>query len=120
MRFEIAKNTLEIKKPIHLAFEEVSNKTILNKNTVYLSKENLTFPLVVRKWQNGDYFYPTGMQGKKKISKYFKDEKKSLLEKKQTWLLCNSNDDILWIIGNRQDNRSQEKKDSTYLKITLQ
>ena len=59
---------------------------------------------MIRKWQEGDYFYPAGMHGKKKLSKYFKDEKYSLLDKENQWLLC-AEDQIIWIIGKRADNR---------------
>ena len=64
----------------------------------------LKFPLTVRKWQKGDYFYPIGMRGKKKLSKYLKDEKLSLLEKENIWVLL-SNNEIIWVIGKRQDER---------------
>jgi tRNA(Ile)-lysidine synthase len=117
--FQIAENTVEIKNPVHLIFEDVLTKSMQNKNSIYVSKEHLKFPLIVRKWQNGDYFYPLGMQGKKKISKYFKDEKLSLLEKKNTWLLCNNNGLIIWIINRRQDHRFDVKSDSEMTKISL-
>ena len=120
LKFSIAENTSEITVPIHLTFEEIQAHCIQNKNTICVSKENLKFPLTVRKWQNGDYFYPQGMKGKKKLSKYFKDEKLSLLEKNNTWLLCNADNNIIWIIGMRKDNRFQtETTHSTYFKITL-
>jgi len=64
----------------------------------------LKFPLTVRKWQKGDYFYPLGMKGKKKLSKYFKDEKISILDKEKIWLLC-SEDKVAWVVGKRLDNR---------------
>ena len=44
------------------------------------------------------------MNGKKKLSKYFKDEKYSLLDKENQWLLC-SEDQIVWVIGKRADER---------------
>jgi tRNA(Ile)-lysidine synthase len=120
LKFSIAENTSDITVPIHLTFEEIQAHCIQNKNTICVSKENLKFPLTVRKWQNGDYFYPQGMKGKKKLSKYFKDEKLSLLEKNNTWLLCNADNNIIWIIGMRKDNRFQtETTHSTYFKITL-
>jgi tRNA(Ile)-lysidine synthase len=119
--FQIAENTVEIKHPIHLTFEEVAQKSMQNKDTIYISKAHLEFPLIVRKWENGDYFYPLGMQGKKKISKYFKDEKISLLEKQNKWLLCDANNSIIWVVGMRKDNRYQiATAASTYFKITLQ
>jgi tRNA(Ile)-lysidine synthase len=119
--FSISKNTAKITTPVHLTLEEVTEQSIQNKNTIYVSKESLKHPLIVRKWKNGDYFYPAGMQGKKKLSKYFKDEKLSLLEKQNTWLLCSADDSIIWIIGMRKDNRFkiETKTSKTYLKITF-
>ena len=67
-------------------------------------KDLLRFPLLVRKWKKGDYFYPIGMKGRKKLSKYFKDEKFSLFQKENIWLLCSGND-VIWVIGKRIDDR---------------
>jgi len=120
LEFHIPKNIAEITDPIHLTFEEVATQDVQNKKAIFVSKESLKFPLIVRKWQNGDYFYPSGMIGKKKLSKYFKDEKLSLLEKNNTWLLCNADNAIIWIVGMRKDNRFQtEKRSNTCLKITI-
>ncbi|MDG3582162.1 tRNA lysidine(34) synthetase TilS [Galbibacter pacificus] len=91
--------------PINLSIDLVDHINTSNPCTVYVDKEKLKFPLKLRKWKNGDYFYPFGMQGKKKISKYFKDEKFSLPDKEQQWLLCNNNNEIIWVIGHRADNR---------------
>ena len=57
-----------------------------------------------RKWEKGDYFYPFGMNGTKKVSKFYKDEKLDLISKEKQWLLC-SGDAIVWIIGRRGDDR---------------
>jgi tRNA(Ile)-lysidine synthase len=75
-----------------------------HKNIALIDKKMLKFPLEVRIWQKGDYFYPLGMQGKKKISKFYKDEKLSLLEKEKTHLLV-SNGNIVWVEGKRLDSR---------------
>ena len=115
----IKENSTEITHPIHLVLETVSKIGKKNKNTIYVDKDLLKFPLIVRKWQKGDYFYPVGMKGKKKVSKYFKDEKMSLLAKENTWLLCNNDSRIIWIEGKRQDNCTITKPNTkTILKIT--
>ena len=80
-------------------------------NVAFFDKDALDFPLYVRKWEKGDYFYPFGMKGKKKLSKYFKDEKFSLLEKENIWLLC-SGTQIIWLIGKRIDDRYKVSKHS--------
>ncbi len=79
----------------------------------------MQYPLTLRQWRKGDYFYPLGMKGKKKLSKYFKDEKLSLLDKENIWLLC-SNDDIVWVINRRADNRFKVEDNTQHiLKIEL-
>ena len=111
LAYQIAENTSEITTPIHLTFDETTDITSSNNNSIFVDLEKLVFPLTLRKWEHGDYFYPTGMQGKKKISKYFKDEKLSSIEKENTWLLC-SNDAIVWVVGKRQDDRFIAKKNT--------
>lgn len=83
---------------------EVDEIGEIKKNCIYVNGELLDYPLTVRKWAKGDYFRPFGMKGKKKLSDFFKDEKFSLPEKENTWLLC-SGDQIIWIINHRADNR---------------
>ena len=117
--FVINKDELEITNPIHLTFETVKQKSTENKQTIYVDKDLLKYPLIIRKWQNGEYLYPTKMQGKKKLSKFFKDDKFSLLEKENTWLLCNADNEIIWVINHRQDRRfSTTSSTRKTLKIT--
>ena len=116
----IQENELEITKPIHLKIEIVLEKSRKNKETIFIDKEKCVFPLQLRRWQNGDFFYPSGMTGKKKLSKYFKDEKFSLFEKLNTWLLCNNNNDIIWVVGSREDSRFEMTAQTNSLfKISL-
>ena len=69
-----------------------------------LDYEKLDFPLLLKKWQKGEYFQPLGMEGFKKVSDFFIDEKMSIPEKENTFILY-SGDKIVWIIGKRIDNR---------------
>ncbi|HBD25989.1 MAG TPA: tRNA lysidine(34) synthetase TilS [Flavobacterium sp.] len=90
--------------PLKLRFCKAVNIFETHSNCIFVDENKIKFPLTIRKWQEGDYFYPAGMNGKKKLSKYFKDEKYSLLDKENQWLLC-SEDQIVWVIGKRADNR---------------
>jgi len=102
---------------LHLTEVEKFDKSATN--SIFVPIRKLKFPLLIRKWKEGDYFVPFGMKGKKKLSDYFKDEKFSLPQKEQTWLLF-SGEDLVWIINQRADNRfSVEKGDREILKISF-
>ena len=72
----------------------------------HIASEKITFPLRLRKKQDGDQFFPTGMTGRKKVSKFFKDEKISILAMQKTWLLVDAKDQILGVVPLRQDRRT--------------
>jgi len=74
-----------------------------------LDFDKLNFPLKIRKWEPGDSFYPLGMKQKKKLSDYFIDNKYSMLDKENI-LILESEGKIIWIIGDRIDNRFKISK----------
>jgi tRNA(Ile)-lysidine synthase len=101
-----------LEKPIYIdhmnCFLKINKSSrISNSNDddmIYIDDTQLEYPLILRPWKNGDYFFPKGFNKRKKLSKFFKDEKLSVVEKSKLMLLC-SKDKIVWILGIRQDSR---------------
>ncbi|MCR9183093.1 MAG: tRNA lysidine(34) synthetase TilS [Flavobacteriaceae bacterium] len=117
---QISRDTQSIEKPVKVSFERVKELGDVSKETIFVDYDLLKFPLKLRRWREADVFHPFGMTGKKKISKFFKDEKLSLLAKKKIWLLL-SGDEVVWVMGLRADNRFKvTSKTNTILKIQLQ
>lgn len=106
--------------PLNISISQVADMQALGNSVIFVDADKIHFPLYLRRWQNADVFYPLGMNGQsKKVSKYFKDQRFSLLDKQNTWLLC-ADKAIVWIVGHRADERF--KVDDTtqkILKITL-
>lgn len=87
-----------------------------DSQTAHFDLDKLVFPLYLRHWRDGDLFYPIGMGGrKKKLSKYFKDIKMNRFDKDATWLLCNAQQEIIWIVGHRMDERFKVKSSSQHI-----
>ena len=113
--FTIDEKTVKLKIPgLHFTveFKNPKNYTTENMDNVALfEKSKIKFPLAIRKWESGDYFYPQGLlkksgkAGKKKLKKYFSDQKMSLLDKERIWVLADAEQHILWLVGERQDHR---------------
>ena len=71
-----------------------------------LDTTDLVYPLSLRRWTEGDYFYPLGMnRKKKKVSRYLIDQKLNRNEKDRTWLLSTANERTLWVVNHRLDER---------------
>lgn len=118
--FIIREENKEITAPIKLLLKRVQKKTNTDSKSIYVDGESLNFPLKLRRWNSGDFFYPKGMLGRKKVSKYFKDEKISIVNKNKIWLLCSSKNEIIWIVGKRQDRRFlPTEKTTKLLKISI-
>ena len=93
--------------PPTLTYEELSPPFHITKgdpNIAFIDADKLTAPLTLRQKQTGDFFYPIGLGVKKKLSKFFIDEKYSQVARENQWLLC-SGEDIVWVIGKRLDDR---------------
>uniref|UniRef100_UPI0040496104 tRNA lysidine(34) synthetase TilS n=1 Tax=Flavobacterium sp. TaxID=239 RepID=UPI0040496104 len=102
--YSLNENVKTLKVPLNISVCKVDNILNTTNNTIFVNEDKIQFPLVIRKKQEGDSFQPSGMEGNKKLSKYFKDEKYSLIDKEKQWLLT-SNNAIVWVIGKRANER---------------
>jgi tRNA(Ile)-lysidine synthase len=99
----------------HFTFSQIADLTHFeipkNPQMACLDFDALQFPLSIRTWQEGDYFYPLGMNHQQKISDFFINQKIPLSQKARIPLLCSGND-IVWVIGYRLDNRFKISQDT--------
>jgi tRNA(Ile)-lysidine synthase len=86
----------------------------------WLDKDKLTFPLTLRRMQTGDRFRPLGMNGFRKLSDFLTDLKIPLPDKQNTWVVT-SEEDIVWVVGHRIDDRYKiTTQTKTIFKIVTQ
>ncbi|MBP2617047.1 tRNA lysidine(34) synthetase TilS [Chryseobacterium jejuense] len=113
-RFDFSGNQISIN--LQDSMEDIDG---INKNMEWdFDAEKIQFPLHLRKHKEGDEFYPTGFSGKKKVSKFFRDEKLSILARQKIWILSDGKNSVLGIIPFRQDRRyAKDEKTERILKI---
>lgn len=104
--FTINKGNTHIDLPLDMSFDVKPYPVDITKSPkyLYLDADLITYPLVLRKWQLGDWFVPFGMKGRKKLSDFFTDQKFSIKDKEDVWILV-SGEDIVWVVGHRSDDR---------------
>ncbi len=103
---EIFREATFINTPIALKFEISDSPNItFDNNSAQLDIDKLTFPLILRKWKQGDSFSPLGMKGrKKKVSDFLIDKKANRIEKENIWVIT-ENGKIIWVVGHRIDEK---------------
>ena len=114
-QFYLDENVEKMTHPVSLKISVVQNddhfKMSKSPLIAYIDHDRIHFPLLIRKWQSGDYFKPLGMSGLKKVSDFFIDMKFSLPEKQNSWILANG-EQLVWIIGHRLDDRFKITSDT--------
>lgn len=101
-------NEVKEQQPPKLSYQEMIRDNhfhwTTDKHIAYLDADKIEDELYLRKWQEGDWFVPLGMKGKKLVSDYLTDRKFSRIAKEQQYVLCHQND-IVWLVGERIDQR---------------
>lgn len=120
--FIIEQNISLIDFPVKIKFETLAAEGYAlprNPSVAALDADKIKYPLVLRKWEHGDYFKPLGLNGMKKLSDFFIDLKLPVFEKEKVWILTSA-EQIVWICGIRIDDRYKICHDTQrVLQITM-
>ena len=99
----------DVTSPIHLRFSQFEKESdfVIDKspNVALLDFDKIQFPLTLRHWHHGDRFHPLGMKGSKLLSDFFVDQKFMEAQKQDIFLLVSADNQILWVVGYRIDDR---------------
>jgi tRNA(Ile)-lysidine synthase len=99
-RIDYSGGQLQIKKAVLSETVSISKDPFV----ACLDAGKIQFPLILRRWKTGDYFYPLGMKKKKKLARFFIDQKLSKTAKERIWVIV-MDSQIVWVVGLRIDNR---------------
>ena len=102
----------------------IKNNSVIPENLnqgpeiIFVDAKKIIFPLYVRKWRYGDFFYPINMNNqRKKLQDYLTDKKIDKFKKEEVYLLVDANNQIIWVIGLRQDNRYKIDSNTEHILI---
>ena len=114
--FFIEEGVDAVKEPFEMFVKIVDAKDIkiedLKKSSnAFFDMDKITFPLKIRKWKEGDRFYPYGMKGSKLLSDFFTDIKLNRFQKEDVWII-ESAGEIIWITGYRTSEKHKVLKNS--------
>ena len=94
---------------LELSYQQIEKKAGFtidpSPQVAQLDYDKLTFPLQIRKWRAGDRFHPLGLKGSKLLSDFFVDQKMTTRQKEACQVLTTAQDEIVWIVGRRIDDR---------------
>ncbi len=106
----------QVYDPVDLEWLVIENTETFDipkdSNIACLDYDLLEFPLILRHWEKGDFFQPFGMKGMKKLSDFLIDNKVSIPDKENTWILA-MGQKILWVLGHRIDERFRITEDTS-------
>ncbi len=121
--YSIPQSCTTISSPLQLSFdltEIIPHNLKTDVHKAYINADKLNYPLKIRQIQEGDYFYPFGMKGKKLLSDFFTDKKINSYEREKIFVLTNADNAIIWLIGYRTDERFRIHKSTKKILIIKQ
>jgi tRNA(Ile)-lysidine synthase len=110
----------ELKKSTAFKVKKIKKFSAPATNELVIESSKLVFPLTLRAKIKGEKFKPFGMKGFKLMSDFLKEQKLNNFEKENCKLLINGNNEVIWVVGFRSDERYRaNEKNTDFLKFTV-